>query len=106
MLPLGDGKQSLLESCKTKKIELTQYSEAKRASTEFQRAKDELFKAFSKAELGAWVKKPMEQDEFFGSIGSNWKSPYYTFEILTKKQSISSLFLITIVIIIWRIQAQ
>lgn len=57
--------------CKTKKIELTQYSEAKRASSEFQRAKDELFKAFFKAELGTWVKKPMEQDEFFGSISSN-----------------------------------
>ena len=43
---------------------LTQYSEAKRASKEFQKAKGELFKAFAKAELGTWVKKPMEQDEF------------------------------------------
>ena len=54
----------LLEKCKTRHIELTQYSEAKRSSAEFQKAKDELFKAFTKAQLGTWVKKPMEQDEF------------------------------------------
>merc|ERR1719419_700519 len=40
------------------------YSEAKQGSKKFQEAKKALFKAFSKAELGDWIKKPMEQDEF------------------------------------------
>ena len=55
---------SLLEQSKIENVSLTQYSEAKRASKEFQKAKSELYKAFAKAELGTWVKKPMEQDEF------------------------------------------
>ena len=55
---------SLLVQSKSENVALTQYSEAKRASKEFQKAKAELFKAFAKAELGTWVKKPMEQDEF------------------------------------------
>ena len=60
---------SLYEKCKTRNIELTHYAEAKKASTHFQTTKNELFKAFSKAELGTWVKKPMEQDDFQISIG-------------------------------------
>ena len=43
---------------------MTEYSEAKKASEGFQKAKNQMFKAFAKAELGTWVKKPMEQDEF------------------------------------------
>jgi len=61
-------KMSLYEMCKTRNIELTHYADAKKASTDFQKTKSELFKAFSKAELGAWVKKPMEQDDFQLSI--------------------------------------
>ena len=61
-------KMSLYEKCKTRNIELTHYAEAKTASTHFQTTKSELFKAFSKAELGTWVKKPMEQDEFYVEI--------------------------------------
>merc|ERR1712223_1379192 len=57
-------KMSLYEMCKTRNIELTHYADAKKASTDFQNTKDQLFKAFSKAGLGTWVKKPMEQDEF------------------------------------------
>lgn len=57
-------KMSLYEMCKARNIELTHYADAKKASTDFQKTKSELFKAFSKAELGTWVKKPMEQDEF------------------------------------------
>merc|ERR550517_660385 len=41
-----------------------QYVEAKLSCTEFQEAKKLLFQAFKKAELGVWVEKPMEQDEF------------------------------------------
>jgi len=40
------------------------YSEAKQGSKTFQEVKQLLFKAFKDAELGHWVKKPMEQDEF------------------------------------------
>jgi len=40
------------------------YAEAKIGSKKFQEAKASLFKAFKEAELGHWVKKPMEQDEF------------------------------------------
>ena len=67
-------KMSLYEKCKTRNIELTHYAEAKNASTHFQTTKSELFKAFSKAELGTWVKKPMEQDEFYVEI-SKLKEP-------------------------------
>ena len=37
---------------------------AKMAAADFQEAKKQLFEAFKKAELGSWIKKPMEQDEF------------------------------------------
>lgn len=40
------------------------YAEAKQGSKTFQEVKQLLFKAFLDAELGHWVKKPMEQDEF------------------------------------------
>ncbi len=45
--------------------DLKQYSVAKSAARDFQEAKKQLFAAFRKANLGSWVKKPMEQDEFF-----------------------------------------
>ena len=41
-----------------------QYDLAKIAAVDFQEAKKQLFEAFKKAELGNWIKKPMEQDEF------------------------------------------
>ena len=41
-----------------------QYCEAKTDAINFQLAKKQLFAAFRSAELGSWVKKPMEQDEF------------------------------------------
>lgn len=40
------------------------YHEAKQAAAEYHSAKQTLFKAFQKAGLGAWVKKPIEQDQF------------------------------------------
>eukprot|EP00096_Caligus_rogercresseyi_P003450 TRINITY_DN1647_c0_g1_i2.p1 TRINITY_DN1647_c0_g1~~TRINITY_DN1647_c0_g1_i2.p1 ORF type:complete len:192 (-),score=52.85 TRINITY_DN1647_c0_g1_i2:877-1452(-) len=40
------------------------YADVKRLSLDFQSAKSRLVEAFKKAELGSWVKKPMEQDEF------------------------------------------
>ncbi|KAK2880206.1 double-stranded RNA-specific editase 1-like [Channa argus] len=40
------------------------YHEAKQAAVEYQSAKQALFKAFNKTGLGAWVKKPIEQDQF------------------------------------------
>lgn len=40
------------------------YHEAKQAAAEYHGAKQALFKAFQKAGLGAWVKKPIEQDQF------------------------------------------
>ena len=41
-----------------------QYDLAKIAAGDFQEAKKQLFEAFKKAELGNWIKKPMEQDDF------------------------------------------
>lgn len=40
------------------------YHETKQVAAEYQTAKECLFKAFSKAGLGAWVEKPIEQDQF------------------------------------------
>lgn len=40
------------------------YHEAKQAAVEYHAAKQTLFKAFNKAGLGAWVEKPIEQDQF------------------------------------------
>uniref|UniRef100_A0AAR2LTF8 Adenosine deaminase RNA specific B1b n=1 Tax=Pygocentrus nattereri TaxID=42514 RepID=A0AAR2LTF8_PYGNA len=40
------------------------YHEAKQAAVEYHTAKQTLIKAFQKAGLGAWVKKPIEQDQF------------------------------------------
>uniref|UniRef100_A0A671SDH5 Double-stranded RNA-specific editase 1-like n=1 Tax=Sinocyclocheilus anshuiensis TaxID=1608454 RepID=A0A671SDH5_9TELE len=40
------------------------YHEAKQAAVEYHAAKQTLFKAFYKAGLGAWVEKPIEQDQF------------------------------------------
>lgn len=50
------------------------YHEAKQAATEYHSAKQALIKTFHKAGLGAWVKKPIEQDQFtlssWGSQGN------------------------------------
>ncbi|XP_066544173.1 double-stranded RNA-specific editase 1 isoform X2 [Amia ocellicauda] len=40
------------------------YHDAKQAAEEYHSAKQALIKAFQKAGLGAWVKKPIEQDQF------------------------------------------
>uniref|UniRef100_A0A8C1BY67 Adenosine deaminase RNA specific B1a n=1 Tax=Cyprinus carpio carpio TaxID=630221 RepID=A0A8C1BY67_CYPCA len=40
------------------------YHEAKQAAVEYHAAKQTLFNAFYKAGLGAWVEKPIEQDQF------------------------------------------
>lgn len=42
-----------------------QYSSMKQAAKDYQLAKDQLGSAFLKANLGLWMKKPIEQDEFF-----------------------------------------
>ncbi|XP_044158638.1 double-stranded RNA-specific editase 1 isoform X1 [Bufo gargarizans] len=48
--------------CKIGKPNL--YYDTKQSATEYQAAKECVFKAFQKAGLGAWVKKPIEQDQF------------------------------------------
>ncbi|XP_028254341.1 double-stranded RNA-specific editase 1-like isoform X2 [Parambassis ranga] len=40
------------------------YHEAKQAAVEYHHSKQMVFRAFHKAGLGAWVKKPIEQDQF------------------------------------------
>uniref|UniRef100_A0A182KH29 A to I editase domain-containing protein n=1 Tax=Anopheles christyi TaxID=43041 RepID=A0A182KH29_9DIPT len=40
------------------------YFETKMSVAEYQQAKRELFAAFSKEDLGEWLKKPIEQDQF------------------------------------------
>ncbi|CAK1555945.1 unnamed protein product [Leptosia nina] len=44
------------------------YAEAKQLSTEYQVAKQCLMAAFERAQLGKWVKKPIEQDQFLCEI--------------------------------------
>jgi len=41
-----------------------EYADAKMNMKAFQEAKSQMNQAFKKAELGAWVKKPIEQDQF------------------------------------------
>ena len=40
------------------------YGETKAAVADYQLAKRELFAAFAKEDLGQWLKKPIEQDDF------------------------------------------
>lgn len=40
------------------------YGETKAMARDYQTAKRELFEAFRREDLGNWLKKPMEQDEF------------------------------------------
>ncbi|XP_053916513.1 double-stranded RNA-specific editase B2 [Cuculus canorus] len=44
------------------------YSEAKLVAHMYQSVKQQLFKAFQKAGLGTWVKKPPEQDQFLLTV--------------------------------------
>ena len=67
--PLSSNKSSLIDS--SQNVDWSQYSEAKLASKAFQEAKNQLFAAFKKSELGTWVKKPMEQDEFNVTVASS-----------------------------------
>uniref|UniRef100_A0A3B3URX2 A to I editase domain-containing protein n=3 Tax=Poecilia TaxID=8080 RepID=A0A3B3URX2_9TELE len=45
-------------------LEPRSYHEAKQAAAQYHSAKQTLFRAFLQAGLGAWVKKPVEQDQF------------------------------------------
>ncbi|XP_041119402.1 double-stranded RNA-specific editase 1 isoform X2 [Polyodon spathula] len=54
----------LLSSLRIKLSKPSSYYEVKQAATEYHVAKQALIKAFHKAGLGAWVKKPIEQDQF------------------------------------------
>ncbi|XP_039612362.1 double-stranded RNA-specific editase 1 isoform X1 [Polypterus senegalus] len=54
----------LASSLRIKLMKPNLYHEVKQVATEYQSAKQALFKAFQKAGLGAWVKKPIEQDQF------------------------------------------
>ena len=48
--------------------DFAQYNLEKEKSVDFQVAKKALVKAFEKADLGSWVKKPIEQDEFQAEV--------------------------------------
>lgn len=54
----------LSPTLRIKAAKLGSYHEAKQAAVEYHDAKQALIKAFQKAGLGAWVKKPIEQDQF------------------------------------------
>ncbi|MGH0125170.1 UNVERIFIED_CONTAM: hypothetical protein FKN15_032123 [Acipenser sinensis] len=54
----------LLSSLRIQLSKPSSYYEVKQAATEYRSAKQALIKAFHKAGLGAWVKKPIEQDQF------------------------------------------
>ncbi|XP_051998172.1 double-stranded RNA-specific editase 1-like isoform X1 [Xyrauchen texanus] len=54
----------LLSTLRIKVAKPSSYHEAKQAAVEYHTAKQTLIKAFHKAGLGAWVKKPIEQDQF------------------------------------------
>ncbi|KAF7243652.1 Double-stranded RNA-specific editase 1 [Varanus komodoensis] len=58
-------KECWLSSCLRSKVNKPNlYHETKQRAVEYQTAKECLFKAFLKAGLGAWVEKPIEQDQF------------------------------------------
>ncbi|NXM98371.1 RED1 editase, partial [Sylvia borin] len=54
----------LSSSLRSKILKPNLYHDTKQGATEYQTAKECLFKAFLKAGLGAWVEKPIEQDQF------------------------------------------
>nr|XP_033800502.1 double-stranded RNA-specific editase 1 isoform X2 [Geotrypetes seraphini] len=54
----------LSSSLRSKVSRFNLYHDWKQAATEYQAAKECLFSVFLKAGLGAWVKKPTEQDQF------------------------------------------
>lgn len=54
----------LSSSLRIKTVRPSTYHEAKQAALEYHSSKQTLFRAFQKAGLGAWVKKPIEQDQF------------------------------------------
>ncbi|XP_075873570.1 double-stranded RNA-specific editase 1-like isoform X1 [Nelusetta ayraudi] len=54
----------LSSSLRIKTTRPSTYHEAKQAVLEYHGSKQTLFRAFQKAGLGAWVKKPIEQDQF------------------------------------------
>ncbi|TRZ00780.1 hypothetical protein DNTS_034752 [Danionella cerebrum] len=54
----------LSETLRIRGVHPGSYHEAKQGAVEYHEAKQTLFKAFNKAGLGAWVEKPIEQDQF------------------------------------------
>ncbi|NXV71976.1 RED1 editase, partial [Atlantisia rogersi] len=54
----------LSSSLRSKILKPNLYHDTKQGAAEYQTAKECLFKAFLKAGLGAWVEKPIEQDQF------------------------------------------
>ncbi|CAB4067310.1 ADARB [Lepeophtheirus salmonis] len=61
---VGCHQPEVIDAMKGKEQESGSPSLAISDNTNFQSAKSRLVEAFKKAELGSWVKKPMEQDEF------------------------------------------
>ncbi|CAH1127042.1 unnamed protein product [Ceutorhynchus assimilis] len=53
-----------LSSISTDKLVLTSYAEAKESVKTYVSAREALYEAFKKAQLGSWVMKPLEQDLF------------------------------------------
>uniref|UniRef100_A0AAG5DUR4 A to I editase domain-containing protein n=1 Tax=Anopheles atroparvus TaxID=41427 RepID=A0AAG5DUR4_ANOAO len=51
------------------------YFETKMSVNEYQQAKRELFAAFSKEDLGDWLKKPIEQDQFTLIVAKDSEPP-------------------------------
>ncbi|XP_041834691.1 double-stranded RNA-specific editase 1-like isoform X2 [Melanotaenia boesemani] len=58
----------LASTLRIRTMQPSSYHEAKQAALEYHSAKQVLFRAFHRAGLGAWVKKPVEQDQFSLSI--------------------------------------
>lgn len=54
----------LSSTLRIRTVRPSSYHEAKQAAVEYHSSKQSLFRAFHKAGLGAWVKKPIEQDQF------------------------------------------
>ncbi|KAL7831505.1 hypothetical protein SRHO_G00310080 [Serrasalmus rhombeus] len=59
-----NGKRPLSQTLRISVERPATYHEAKQGAAEYHTAKQTLIKAFQKAGLGAWVKKPIEQDQF------------------------------------------
>ncbi|XP_058127235.1 double-stranded RNA-specific editase Adar isoform X2 [Anopheles coustani] len=81
-----------LPSVRLRQVKPT-YFETKMSVNEYQQAKRELFAAFSKEDLGDWLKKPIEQDQFTLIVAKESEPP----SLVSQPQTVPTVELNTLV---------